>query len=106
MIRLRHANGIETRYAHLSGFARSVAPGRRVRQGDVIGAVGSTGLSTGPHLHYEVAVAGRAVNPARHVQQATRLGGPELAAFRTRQRNLDRMTASLGPRQEVALAAE
>lgn len=106
MVRLRHANGVETRYAHLSRFARGLTPGRRVRQGDVIGAVGSTGLSTGPHLHYEVAVAGRTVNPARHVQQATRLGGAELAAFRTRQRNLDSLAASLGTRQEVALAAD
>jgi murein DD-endopeptidase MepM/ murein hydrolase activator NlpD len=106
MVRLRHANGIETRYAHLSRFARGLAPGRRVRQGDVIGAVGSTGLSTGPHLHYEVAVAGRAVNPARHVHQAARLGGADLAAFRARQRNLATLAASLGTRQEVALASD
>jgi murein DD-endopeptidase MepM/ murein hydrolase activator NlpD len=106
MVRLRHANGVETRYAHLSRFARGMAAGRRVRQGDVIGAVGSTGLSTGPHLHYEVAVAGRAVNPARHVQQAARLGGAELTAFRSRQRTLDRLASTLGARQEVALAAD
>jgi murein DD-endopeptidase MepM/ murein hydrolase activator NlpD len=106
MVRLRHANGVETRYAHLSRFARGVAPGRRVRQGDVVGAVGSTGLSTGPHLHYEVVVAGRAVNPARHVHQAARLGGADLAAFRTRQRTLDTLAATLGTRQEVALAAD
>jgi murein DD-endopeptidase MepM/ murein hydrolase activator NlpD len=106
MVRLRHAGGVETRYAHLSRFTRGLASGRRVRQGDVIGAVGSTGLSTGPHLHYEVVVAGRAVNPARHVQQATRLGGAELATFRTRQRHLDRLAATLGQRDEVAFAID
>lgn len=106
MVRLRHAGGVETRYAHLSRFARGLAPGRRVRQGHVIGAVGSTGLSTGPHLHYEVAVGGRAVNPSRHVQQARRLGGTELAAFRTRQRTLDRVVATLGRRDEVAHASD
>ncbi len=106
MVRLRHAGGVETRYAHLSRFARGLAPGRRVRQGHVIGAVGSTGMSTGPHLHYEVAVGGRAVNPSRHVQQAARLGGRDLTAFRARQRDLDRLAATLGRRDEVALAGD
>jgi murein DD-endopeptidase MepM/ murein hydrolase activator NlpD len=106
MVRLRHAGGIETRYAHLSRITRALGAGRRVRQGDVIGAVGSTGLSTGPHLHYEVMVAGRAVNPSRHLQQAARLAGAELAAFRRRQRQLDLLAASLGPRHEVALASD
>ncbi len=106
MVRIRHAGGVETRYAHLSRFGRSISARRRVRQGDVIGAVGSTGLSTGPHLHYEVVVAGRAVNPARHVQPATRLAGSELNAFRARQRTLDRLVAGLGAQDEVALASD
>ncbi|MEO3474076.1 peptidoglycan DD-metalloendopeptidase family protein [Roseomonas sp. CAU 1739] len=106
MIRIRHAGGVETRYAHLSRFGRAITASRRVRQGDVIGAVGSTGLSTGPHLHYEVGVGGRTVNPARHVQQATRLAGVELNAFRARQRSLDRIVAGLGTRDEVALASD
>lgn len=106
MVRIRHAGGVETRYAHLSRFGRSISASRRVRQGDVIGAVGSTGLSTGPHLHYEVVASGRAVDPSRHVRQATRLAGAELNAFRSRQRTLDRVVASLGTRDEVALAGD
>ena len=106
MVRIRHAGGVETRYAHMSRFGRGIASGRRVRQGDVIGAVGSTGLSTGPHLHYEVIANGRPVNPARHVQPTVRLAGPDLATFRTAQRQLDRVVANLGTREEVAMAAD
>src|SRR2546425_1184006 len=65
LIELRHANGIHTRYGHLSAFARGLHPGQRVDQGETIGYVGSTGLSTGPHLHYEFLVSGRATNPQR-----------------------------------------
>ncbi|MEM9842243.1 MAG: M23 family metallopeptidase, partial [Pseudomonadota bacterium] len=64
-IRIRHANGYKTAYAHLSRYARGMRKGRRVRQGDVIGYVGSTGASTGPHLHYEVYTNGRAVDVMR-----------------------------------------
>lgn len=64
-IRLRHANGYKTAYAHLRGYARGVRSGVRVRQGQVIGYVGSTGRSTGPHLHYEVMKDGRHVNPMK-----------------------------------------
>lgn len=106
MVRIRHNSGVETRYAHMSRFARNIAPGRHVRQGTVVGAVGSTGLSTGPHLHYEVAMNGRAVNPASHVQQAIRLVGAELNAFRARQRTLTRLVAGFGTRDEVALASD
>ena len=55
-VRLRHNNGYESAYGHMSGFARGITEGARVRQGQLIGFVGSTGLSTGPHLHYEVIV--------------------------------------------------
>ena len=63
MVRLRHTNGYETYYLHLSGFADGVRPGRRVVQGQVIGYVGSTGLSTGPHLDYRLRKNGTFVNP-------------------------------------------
>ncbi|MBP0466997.1 peptidoglycan DD-metalloendopeptidase family protein [Roseomonas sp. PWR1] len=106
LVRLRHAGNVETRYAHLSRFGRGIAPGRRVRQGDVIGAVGSTGLSTGPHLHYETLVAGRHVNPARHIERTIRLAGADLTAFRARQRDLERTASRIGARDEIALAAE
>lgn len=106
LVRIRHAGNVETRYAHLSRFGRGIAPGRRVRQGDVIGAVGSTGLSTGPHLHYEILAGGRHVNPAQHIHRTIRLAGTELTAFRARQRDLDRVAARIGGQAEVALATE
>jgi murein DD-endopeptidase MepM/ murein hydrolase activator NlpD len=63
MIEIRHANGFVTRYAHLSGFASSARLGSRVQQGQIIGYVGSTGLATGPHLHYELLQGGRFKDP-------------------------------------------
>lgn len=64
-VRIKHSKGYKTAYAHLSRYGRGVRSGRRVRQGDIIGYVGSTGASTGPHLHYEVYVNGKAVNAMR-----------------------------------------
>ncbi len=63
LVILRHHNGFETYYAHLSAFASGIRQGRAVNQGQVIAYVGSTGASTGPHLHYEVRIAGRPQNP-------------------------------------------
>jgi murein DD-endopeptidase MepM/ murein hydrolase activator NlpD len=84
-IQIEHGGELQTRYAHLSGYA--VAAGQQVRKGDLIGYVGSTGRSTGPHLHYEVRVAGEAVDPRPYMvatdlavaPQSTSLGqgGPE-----------------------------
>src|SRR5881296_271001 len=65
LVEIRHANGIRTRYGHLSKFANGLHVGQRVSQEQTIGFVGSTGLSTGPHLHYEFLVNGRATNPQR-----------------------------------------
>lgn len=62
-VRIRHANGYQTVYMHLNGFARGIRAGVRVTQGETIGYVGSTGASTGPHLHYEVHKDGRPMNP-------------------------------------------
>lgn len=82
-IRIRHANGIETSYSHMSGFARGATRGARVEQGQVIGYVGSTGLSTGPHLHYEVYLRGVAVNPSSaKLPTGLQLGGRELSRFK------------------------
>ncbi len=65
-VQLEHGNALETRYGHMSRL--NVAEGQSVRKGDVIGFVGSTGRSTGPHLHYEVRVNGAAVNPLPYMQ--------------------------------------
>jgi len=62
-VSIRHDNQYSTSYAHLSKYEDSIKPGRLVRQGDVIGYVGSTGLATGPNLHYEVQRGGKSVNP-------------------------------------------
>lgn len=80
-VRLNHGGGLETRYCHMSRMA--VRNGQSVRRGQVIGYVGSTGLSTGPHLHYEMYRGGRAVNPAsvKFVRRA-QLSGDELRRFR------------------------
>jgi murein DD-endopeptidase MepM/ murein hydrolase activator NlpD len=86
-VRIRHAGGLMTSYSHMS---RIVArPGGSVRQGQVIGYVGSTGLSTGPHLHYELYRNGRPVNPASvKFTMRAQLGGSDLSAFRSKLRNL------------------
>jgi murein DD-endopeptidase MepM/ murein hydrolase activator NlpD len=64
VVEIRHQRGYSSRYAHMRGFASGIRAGTRVRQGEVIGYVGTTGLSTGPHLHYEFHMAGRPVNPS------------------------------------------
>jgi murein DD-endopeptidase MepM/ murein hydrolase activator NlpD len=82
-VELVHTPEIATAYGHMSRLAPGMVPGRQVRQGQVIGFVGSTGMSTGPHLHYEFRRHGRPVNPL--VQRASmrlRLVGQELATFR------------------------
>jgi murein DD-endopeptidase MepM/ murein hydrolase activator NlpD len=68
VIYLSHGYGFSTRYGHLSSFA--VRPGQRVKRGDIIGYVGSTGRSTGPHLHYEVRLNNNAVNPLEYILNA------------------------------------
>lgn len=99
---IRHNNGYETVYAHQSAIAKGIAPGSRVRQGQVIGYVGSTGLSTGPHLHFEILVNGRAVNPMRvRLPVSRQLKGEELQAF-TRER--DRIDALLEDQDETSVA--
>jgi murein DD-endopeptidase MepM/ murein hydrolase activator NlpD len=65
MVALRHAKGIETRYGHMSRIAAGIRPGVRVRQGEVIGYVGMTGLANGPHVHYEFLKNGQQLNPRR-----------------------------------------
>ena len=81
-IRIRHNGTYSTGYAHLSGFAKGMKRGKRVRQGQVIGYVGSTGMSTGPHLHYEVMVGNKRINPMTlKLPSGRKLKGRELAEF-------------------------
>ena len=82
-IRLRHTGAVSTAYAHLSRFAPNLKKGRRVRQGEVIAYVGTTGRSTGPHLHYEVIKGHAQVNPATvELPMARTLEGKQLASFK------------------------
>ena len=82
-IQIRHNGEYSTAYAHLSRIAKGMEAGKRVRQGQVIGYVGTTGRSTGPHLHYEVLQNGKQINPLSiKPQNAARLAGGELARFR------------------------
>ncbi len=93
-VRIRHANGYETAYGHMTAFAKGMEPGVRVRQGQVIGFVGSTGLSTGAHVHYEVLVNGRFVDPMRiKLPRGRALEGPTLATFEQERDRLDSMMA-------------
>ncbi len=89
-IEIQHANGYLTTYSHQSAFARGVVPGVRVRQGQVIGYLGNTGLSTGPHLHYEVLVNGHFVNPMKiKVPRGRELDGRALVDFRRQREQVD-----------------
>ncbi|MEW5424825.1 M23 family metallopeptidase [Amorphus sp. 3PC139-8] len=87
---IKHANGYETGYAHQSGWADGLKKGVRVTQGQLIGYVGSTGLSTGPHLHYEVHVNGRPVDPLRiRLPRGRELTGEMLTAFEHERERID-----------------
>ena len=79
---IKHGNSYETLYAHMNGFAKGLKQGQRVRQGQIIGYVGSTGLSTGNHLHYEFFVNGKNVDPlSQKLPTADPLTGKEKQRF-------------------------
>ncbi|WP_283404553.1 M23 family metallopeptidase [Roseibium denhamense] len=91
-VELRHTNGYTTTYSHLTGFAKGIAEGVRITQGQVIGYVGSTGLSTGPHLHYEVLVNGRFMDPMRiKLPKGRTLDGAVRTAFETERFRIDNL---------------
>ena len=91
-VRIRHNNGYQTAYGHLTAYARGIEAGARVRQGQVIGFVGSTGLSTGAHVHYEILVNGRFVDPMRiRLPRGRSLTGPLLAGFEQERDRIDAM---------------
>jgi len=106
-VRLRHTNGYETAYGHMSGIARGIQPGVRVRQGQVIGYVGSTGLATGAHLHYEIMVNGHFVDPMRiKLPRGRVLEGPLLAGFEHERERIDGIMARTQNRGPTLRAAE
>lgn len=82
LIKIRHKDGYETRYAHLKSYRNGIKRGKRVKKGQTIAYVGTTGRSTGPHLHFELRKKGRAINPAKRVQLTTKkLKSKEKNAF-------------------------
>ena len=105
-VRLKHNNGYETAYGHMSAFAKGMEPGKRVRQGQVIGFVGSTGMSTGAHVHYEILVNGRFVDPMRvKLPRGRSLEGPLMASFEKERDRLDTQMNNRGSAARVSDAA-
>ena len=105
-VRLKHNNGYETAYGHMSAFAKGMEPGKRVRQGQVIGFVGSTGMSTGAHVHYEILVNGRFVDPMRvKLPRGRSLEGPVMAGFEKERDRLDTQMNNRGSAARVSEAA-
>jgi murein DD-endopeptidase MepM/ murein hydrolase activator NlpD len=102
-VRIRHSGNYQTAYAHLSRFGSSVRAGRAIKQGQTIGYVGTTGLSTGPHLHYEIMIGGNQVNPVTvKFASGDKLNGRELAQFRRHVADIDARVAALPPLVKVA----
>jgi murein DD-endopeptidase MepM/ murein hydrolase activator NlpD len=102
-VRIRHANGYETAYGHMTAFARSTQAGARVRQGQVIGFVGSTGMSTGAHLHFEVLVNGRFVDPMRiRLPRGRVLESAVLSQFERERERID----NIGARESAPRVAQ
>jgi murein DD-endopeptidase MepM/ murein hydrolase activator NlpD len=89
-VRIRHPNGYHTAYAHMLRFKKGIKAGAKVRQGEVIGYVGTTGLSSGPHLHYEVLINKRRVDPlSMQVPRERQLTGRVLAEFHKERLHID-----------------
>jgi murein DD-endopeptidase MepM/ murein hydrolase activator NlpD len=101
-VRIVHAGGLMTTYSHMSSVVAQ--PGLPVRQGQVIGYVGSSGLSTGPHVHFEVRIGGRPVNPltARLVSRPV-FDGPQLATFKARLKEI--LAIAMKPQAAAAQGA-
>ncbi len=96
-VEIQHGNGYVTTYSHMSQIAGSIAAGVEVTQGQVIGAIGSTGLSTGPHLHYEVMVNDDFVDPLKiKVPRSRELDGRDLALFNQQRDEIDALIALAG----------
>jgi murein DD-endopeptidase MepM/ murein hydrolase activator NlpD len=102
-IKMRHNSTYETAYGHISKFARGMKPGTKVKQGQVIAYVGATGRATGPHLHFEIIINGKQVNPASVKTVASdRLTGKTLAAFKAQVATIDAERRNSIQRNEIA----
>jgi murein DD-endopeptidase MepM/ murein hydrolase activator NlpD len=102
-VRIKHNSQYATAYGHMSRFAKGLKQGSKVRQGDVIGFVGATGLATGPHLHYEVLVNGAQINPMNvKLAAGTKLEGKELKRFEAQKQQLEALREKLGDAVLVA----
>lgn len=106
-VRIRHNNQYATAYAHMNSIAKNTRKGGRVKQGEVIGYVGTTGRSTGPHLHYEVLANGKQVNP-RDVKFPTghKLSGQELANFRENTKQIELIASRLNQGESKLASAQ
>ncbi len=94
-VRIRHTDGYETAYGHMTAFARGLHVGSRVRQGQIIGFVGTTGMSTGPHVHFEIWVNDRVVDPMRiRLPRGRVLGSDTLAEFEKDRQEIDALLAN------------
>ncbi len=103
-IRIRHNDTFQTAYAHLNGYAKGIKKGVKVNQGQIIGYVGSTGRSTGPHLHYEVIKHGKHVNPAGlKLPTGRKLDGEQLMAFKSMIGERETQIAAVPVTMEVAV---
>mgnify|MGYP002652167639 CR=1 FL=1 len=99
-LRIRHNNGLESGYGHLSRYGSGIRAGQRVSQGQIVAYVGSTGASTVPHLHYELWRNGQRINPAGvKTQEGSELSGADLAAFRAEKSRIDRIIAAGGQKR-------
>jgi len=104
-IRIRHNSEYATAYAHMRAYRRGMRKGKRVKQGQVIGYVGSTGRSTGPHLHYEILRNGRHTNPLKvKMPSGEKLRGKDLKRFQAKRADIERLYAALVPPGKVAEA--
>ncbi len=107
LIVIKHTNGYETAYGHQSRFAKGIAPGVRVRQGQVIGYVGSTGLSTGPHVHFEIRVNHQPVDPLRiRLPRGRVLQGEYLASFERERARIDALLDNQPQASQKVAAAQ
>ena len=102
-IRIRHVNSLKTAYAHMSKYAKGMKKGKRVKQGDIIGYVGTTGRSTGPHLHFEVLKSGRQVNPKSiKTDNREKLAGKRLQDFKAQMTVIKQKYATLAQDMKFA----